>query len=245
MAAYTGILRLMPLPMRQEIKHHWRRFKDARQGLRFDNAQGAFDTGKTVCITQPIMHGAFYENKLTNIARGAALLDQNLIPAGANWSFWHRIGRADKANGFVTGRNLVNGELVTQTGGGLCQLSSLVYHLGLLAGLTVIERHPHSIDIYEEHQRFTPLGADATVVRGYKDLRLHNPHAFAVRLALHVHEGKLFGAVHMQDSNFQPPTVEFVRVVRTPPFVQVDTLVNQRIETVTVYEQKPGMQVTG
>lgn len=38
----------------------------------------------------------------------------------------------------------------------------------------IVERHSHSIDIYQEHERFTPLGSDATVVYGYKDLQFQN-----------------------------------------------------------------------
>jgi vancomycin resistance protein VanW len=59
-------------------------------------------------------------------------------------------------------------------GGGLCQLSGIVYHTALLAGLTILERYNHTVDIYKEEDRFTPLGADATVVYGYKDLRFLN-----------------------------------------------------------------------
>lgn len=35
----------------------------------------------------------------------------------------------------------------------------------------MLERHPHSQDIYTDATRFAPLGADATVVYGYKDFR--------------------------------------------------------------------------
>lgn len=60
------------------------------------------------------------------------------------------------------------------SGRGLCQLSGLIYYISLLAGLELIERHPHSLAIYDETTGFTPLGSEATVVYGYKDLRLRN-----------------------------------------------------------------------
>jgi vancomycin resistance protein VanW len=176
------VRRFIPLVVRQEIKHHWRRLQDVTHGIRFDTGMGRFICSQPICIVQPIRHSTFYDNKIINITRGAALLNQSLIGPNQNWSFWHRIHRPDAANGFVAGRNLVNGQLIAQTGGGLCQLSSMVYHLALLTGLTIIERHAHSVDIYEEHQRFTPLGADATVVWGFKDLRLHNPQFVRIPL---------------------------------------------------------------
>ncbi|HTP30232.1 MAG TPA: VanW family protein, partial [Anaeromyxobacteraceae bacterium] len=36
------------------------------------------------------------------------------------------------------------------------------------------ERHSHSIDLYTDSTRFAPLGADATVAYGRKDLRFEN-----------------------------------------------------------------------
>jgi hypothetical protein len=49
-----------------------------------------------------------------------------------------------------------------------------VYHIGIIAGLDIIERYNHSVDIYTDDTRFAPLGTDATVVYGYKDLRIRN-----------------------------------------------------------------------
>ena len=42
------------------------------------------------------------------------------------------------------------------------------------AALSIRERHAHSIDIYTDASRFAPLGSDATVFYGYKDLRFEN-----------------------------------------------------------------------
>jgi vancomycin resistance protein VanW len=86
----------------------------------------------------------------------------------------------------LEGRTLVQGKLQAEVGGGLCQLSGLVYYLALQGGLKVLERYPHSVDIYTDETRFTPLGSDATVVYGYKDLRVVNslsqPICFNVRV---------------------------------------------------------------
>jgi len=61
--------------------------------------------------------------------------------------------------------------LALDYGGGLCQLSGIIYHAVLEAGLEILERHPHSLDIYTATTRYTPLGSDAAVVYGHKDLR--------------------------------------------------------------------------
>ena len=174
---------------------------------------------------------------------GATLLDRGLIGAGRAWSFWHRVGRPDGANGFQPGRNIVGGKLVALNGGGLCQLASMVYHLALLGGLTVLERHPHSLDIYEEDQRFTPLGADATVVWGFKDLLLHNPHPFPVGFGFRVEPNRLIGELR-SGADLKACDIEFERVNLESPWVRVNTMVNRRLLVSTLYEQRQGLQVS-
>jgi vancomycin resistance protein VanW len=43
-----------------------------------------------------------------------------------------------------------------------------------VANLEIIERYSHSLDIYTDENRYSPLGCDATVVFAYKDLRIRN-----------------------------------------------------------------------
>lgn len=230
--------RYLPLALRQEIKHFWRTRLDRNNGICFYPATGPLTNATPIRLIQPIMPSRLYENKIINIARGAALLDKNIIEPNQYWSFWHRIHRPTTANGFAKGRNLVNGELIAQTGGGLCQLSSMIYHLALLAGLTVIERHPHSIDIYEEHQRFTPLGADASIVWGFKDLRLYNPHPFSVALKTRIENGTLIGEVHAA-AELVTQQVAFVRTPLQQPYNKVVTIVNNLVLATDIYEHRP------
>jgi vancomycin resistance protein VanW len=124
--------------------------------------------------SQPIPRTALSENKVHNLGRAILALEHRPILPGEVFSFWHLVGCPTRRRGFIEGRALVNGRLVAEVGGGLCQLSGILYHLALQAGLTVLERHAHSVDLYTAEIRFSPLGSDATVVFGRKDLRLRN-----------------------------------------------------------------------
>jgi vancomycin resistance protein VanW len=130
---------------------------------------------------QAIRHGAYSENKIHNLKLAAEKIERLLIEKDEIFSFWKAVGFPDKKNGYSKGRNLVEGQLAVEYGGGLCQLSGMIYILSLRAGFSIIERHAHSLDIYTEQERFTPLGADATVAYAYKDLRVMNPGPFAVK----------------------------------------------------------------
>ena len=131
-------------------------------------------------IDQQPPEGIFYHGKIANMRLATKSIAKVLVKPGELFSFWKLIGKATKNNGFQKGRNLIAGELKESYGGGICQLSGILYHTALLAGLPIVERYSHTRDIYKDHERYTPLGADATVVYGYKDLRFVNPFETAI-----------------------------------------------------------------
>ena len=132
------------------------------------------------------------QNKIYNIQLAAEKINNVLIKPNEIFSFWNTVGEPTKAAGFVEGRNLTNGKLATSYGGGLCQLSSIIYHTALLAKLEIMERYNHSVDIYDEKTRFTPLGSDATVVFAYKDLCFRNTSGIAIFFKIEIKEDKLY-----------------------------------------------------
>src|SRR6218665_1741524 len=147
-------------------------------------------------VVQEIRPGAFVEGKLANIRLSAARLDGVIVAPGETLSFWALVGRPSVAAGFQLGRSIRDDLVGGEIGGGLCQVSGIAYEAGLRAGLTPVERHPHSRDLYSETERFTPLGLDATVVWPWKDLRLLNRLAVPVQFRLAVRELRIVASVH-------------------------------------------------
>ena len=68
----------------------------------------------------------------------------------------------------------------------------------------------NSLDIYKEEERYTPLGADAAINYGYKDLRLRNPYPFAIKYSFIVKDDELSCRIFMEDKVF-PNKVQFLR----------------------------------
>ena len=87
--------------------------------------------------------------------------------------------------------------------------------------MKIIERHNHSFDIYTDETRFTPLGADATVVFGYKDLRILNNYAFPIAFHFEIEENELKvalkseGLIAKQTIEFQKTRFENVMEVHS------------------------------
>ncbi len=242
-AIRTLARRALPLGLRQAVARARRAGRDWAAGVRLQRGRGGEAWPIAVELTQAVLPTATLEAKLANLRRGAALIDASVIEPGGTWSFWDRVGRPSARRGFAPGRNLVEGRLVRQPGGGLCQLSSLLYHLGLLGGLEAAERHAHSVDIYREEERYAPLGADATVVWGFKDLRLRNPHPFPVALCCALEDGpRLVGRLRAMEP-LAEREVAFERQPSGPGRVRVFTLADGRRLGETEYLQRAGMEV--
>lgn len=169
------------------------------------------DLGCAGSIAQSIKQSPLWEGKLANLQRGVAVLDGVKVAPGEVFSFWHWIGLPTTARGFAIGRAIREDVATGDIGGGLCQLSGIIYELGLRGGLTVAERHAHSRDLYRtEEERFTPLGLDATVVWPWKDLRLVNRLAVPVVLRFAV-EGMVLKAWMQADDGLPEQPLKLVR----------------------------------
>lgn len=161
-------------------------------------------------LRQRIMRTDSFEAKVHNISRAFDKVNDVVIQPGQIFSFWYLVGEPSEGNGYKQSRSLLNGKLVQDYGGGLCQLAGIIYYLSLLAGLKTIERHPHSRDIYREDERFAPLGSDASVAYGVKDLRIQNSLVFPVQFRLDIEGEQLVGRLCSLHTVSQSQ-IEFVR----------------------------------
>ena len=190
---------LVPGPWRLRVRICQRAFLDKVTGLGAEqrttpahpSALRRFHT--RAAVTQPIRPGAYRENKIHNLRLAAGAIGGRILEPGHVFSYWQLVGPPSEARGYRRGRTLQNDEMIPDVGGGLCQLSGLVYHLALLLDLEIVERHSHSHDIYTEEERFTPLGADAAVVFGYRDLRFRNVCGCPLLLRFSISTGRITG----------------------------------------------------
>ena len=124
--------------------------------------------------------------KVQNLRVALRRLDGLEVPAGALFSFWRQVGRVTSRKGYARGRELREGCLIPNLGGGLCQLSNALYDAALRAGCEIVERHAHTRVVPGS---LAEVGRDATVFWNYVDLRWRSPAA--VRLECFLTEGEL------------------------------------------------------
>lgn len=125
-------------------------------------------------------------NKVRNLQIAIRQLDRLVIRPGEIMSFWKRVGSPSKQKGYLKGMELLEGDFRAAYGGGLCQLSNLIYWMTLHTPLTVTERYRHQYDVFPDSNRTLPFGSGATVAYNYIDLQIRNdtPYTFCLHLFL-------------------------------------------------------------
>ena len=108
-------------------------------------------------------------NRIHNVQLVAHLIDGALVAPGATFSFNQTTGARTADKGFLEAPVIVNGELTTGLGGGVCQVSTTVFNAAFDAGLKITERTNHAL--YISHY---PQGRDATVDYPGVDLKFVN-----------------------------------------------------------------------
>ena len=108
-------------------------------------------------------------NRIHNVELVSHLIDDTLIAPGTTFSFNGTTGERNASKGFLEAPVIINGELTTGLGGGVCQVSTTVFNAAYEAGLNITARTNHAL--YISHY---PQGRDATVNYPDVDLRFVN-----------------------------------------------------------------------
>ena len=140
-------------------------------------------------------------NKIVNLKIAIQRINKVTLFPGETFSYWKLIGKPTKRKGYLKGLVLKNGTLSDGIGGGLCQLSNLIYWMTIHTPLTVVERHRHDYDVFPDSNRTQPFGSGATCFYNYGDLMIRNETELTFQLTLKITDTHLHGA---WASNCQP-----------------------------------------
>ncbi|HRW17397.1 MAG TPA: VanW family protein [Dermatophilaceae bacterium] len=132
-------------------------------------------------------------NKITNLRLAVATLDGRVLQPGQRLSFWWFVGAPSAERGFLPGLVLDHGRMRAGVGGGLCQLTNLIYWMTIHTSLTVVERWRHSHDVFPDAGRTQPFASGATCSWPSLDLQVENRTHTAYRLGLSVTDTHLVG----------------------------------------------------
>jgi len=110
-----------------------------------------------------------------NLKAGAARVTGVIVKPGERFSLLNTLGPITKANGYFSSGVVENGFSSEAIGGGLSQISTMMYNVGFLAGYDDITHKPHSrwFDRY-------PAGREATLWEGQIDMIWENNTPYGV-----------------------------------------------------------------
>lgn len=142
----------------------------------------------------------YQRNKVHNLKLAATTIDKIAIKPNETFSFWQLVRWADRQEKYKDGLNFVNGKIVGSYGGGLCQLSNMLFWLFLHTPLTVIERHGHAVESFPSTTEELPCGTDATINEGWLDLKICNDTDNTFQVVVEFDDEYMYGSILSQNS---------------------------------------------
>ena len=121
-----------------------------------------------------------------NIEIAASMLNETILLPGQEFSYNGALGERTEEKGYGAATAYLNGELVEEVGGGICQLSSALYYCCMLADEEILERTNHAY-----YQTYLPLGMDATVSWGGPDFRFKLKDEYPILMKAWIEGGQL------------------------------------------------------
>lgn len=172
-------------------------------------------------------------NRIHNVRLVADLIDHTLIAPGKEFSFNATTGERTPEKGFRSAPVIINGELQTGIGGGVCQVSTTVFNAAYEAGVEINARTNHGL--YISHY---PLGRDATVNYPDIDLRFVNDTPRWLLLRTFVGESSLTVALYGRPTGRRVET-------ETEPLVEIGPVPVERMADPVLYDGEEVVDETG
>jgi vancomycin resistance protein VanW len=139
-------------------------------------------------------------NKVDSLKIAASCIDGIVLKPGETFSFWRLVGKPSARRGFKIGMVLHNGTVAQGMGGGLCQMTNLIYWMALHTELSITERWRHGFDVFPDEGRSQPFASGATCSYNYIDLQITNNTGDIYQLRARV-EGYYLRGEWLADAN--------------------------------------------
>ncbi len=123
-------------------------------------------------------------NRNNNLRLACKAMNGKVLMPGETFSFNGTLGERTTAKGYLAAGAYAGGQVVSEVGGGICQVSSTLYNAALLADLQIVTRYNHGMTV-----SYVKLGLDATVNWGTTDFRFKNNTNYPIRIEASVSNG--------------------------------------------------------
>ncbi|MBP2627670.1 MAG: VanW family protein [Firmicutes bacterium] len=158
------------------------------------------------------------EKRYQNIAIAAKNINNTLVHPGEIFSFNQSVGPRLPEYGYKEAPVLVDGKLLLDWGGGVCQVSTTLYNTALLADMDIEERTSHF-----KPPSYVPLGQDAAVADNLLDFKFKNSSPCNIYITSEVFNNRI--TVSIFGKNFPNPAE--IQIESTSKTLGYNTLIKQ------------------
>lgn len=143
-----------------------------------------------------------------NIMNAANKISGSVIYPGEEFDTMAHLVPFTTANGWSYAGAYLNGEVISDIGGGICQVSTTLYNAVLQAELEVTERFPHSMAV-----GYVQLAADAALNEGTKNFRFVNNTEHPIYIYAYASGGTLHVSIFGKEYRDENRTIEYVNEI--------------------------------
>lgn len=172
------------------------KFAKTKQEEKLQNL--VYDYNSTIIKKGKDIEPKTQESKAVNIKLASSKITGIVIHPGETFSFWKTVGTVNKRKGYKEGRVLKGDNLITGTGGGLCNLANTINNLILHSPLQIVEFHKHSDALAADIDNRVPMANGTSVSYNYIDYRFRNNTDQDVQILLWCDEQKLYGELRSE-----------------------------------------------
>jgi len=170
-----------------------RRFTTQRQAEPLPHVHASHGTPMLRALSGVDMQ--LQRNKKESLKIACGCIDGLILRPGETFSFWRLVGRPTARRGFKPGLVLRNGTIQQDIGGGLCQMTNMLYWMAIHTDLEITERWRHGFDVFPDAGRTQPFASGATCAYNYIDLQLTNRTADTYQIGVWQKKDWLYGAI--------------------------------------------------
>jgi len=138
-------------------------------------------------------------NKIFNLKLASKQINHILIKPNETFSLYMRLKNADKKEKYKKGLISVRGEVEFVEGGGMCQLSNLLFQVFLNSPLTIIERHTHKMKEFPDPMKDSLKGIDSTIAEGWLDLKVRNDTDNVFQICITFDDEYIYGSLKSEN----------------------------------------------
>ena len=124
------------------------------------------------------------KNRSNNVELSAKKINGIILMPGETFSYNKTVGERTISEGYKEAGAYAGGRVVQDVGGGICQTSSTLYNVALLANLEIVDRTNHQF-----LTSYIPEGRDATVTWGGIDFKFKNPRKYPIKIEARAKNG--------------------------------------------------------